>query len=822
MSVKEMWVFAYHTAFLSDIVMTNLTFERQRKDFSHKELLNEGATLLSVVLKTIIESLLPAKRNFYNEQNVPLSNQHCNIPSFYHTRPRHLTQHMAETMTNLGEYIADDVVVNSLARGEFFVKSSHSDLEYKVQFGDDGKLPQCECKIWSKTMLPCEHFLAVMQHCKNWNWSNFPERYRNSPYLTLDCEVTHEEKETDKNVGTDDGRISINGNAVQQDLSQLDLTSRETSQLDSSENTQDPSVNPANPNHPGQNGLDPRSNEAESKDVIPPVSLHEVLLDRKSGLKSAAAECRDLLNDINNLTFLISDKHVLVSLRDNLQETLENLKQSVVDDDVSEGQNEGNKNKVFLLKDRKRPGDWVEETVGCKIFKVGEDVESEVEADEMTVGDSTNQVLECVDSNDQYRSINGNSSISEEVSGGNIGRSEDINGSGGTSGGISDDVATAEGINGDDIAANVLNPSQSSSENMNYNIKTSRNPRDFYGHMNCSNEESGSTNDDLGISGDVVNVETPADTNVSSGISVMTVDKGIIMTTSVNTSQESTENHTVQLQLNTGQSNHGSALSFSEFEDKNELLHSNSPGSLTKYEERILIKQEIIRHSTVNLAQQFLQKSFPNINGLQIIDRGSIQTFEHVSGDFIQILNDGYDHWVCVSNLEIDVKDPATVNMYDSMNQGFIAKFTKQQLASFMCIQSAEMKIIMKSVQQQTSHVDCGVFAIAFATALALGQDPSKLRYDVPKMRPHLVECLKLKKMSPFPEMKPGSEIVLSKRKFYTVELFCSCRMPYEKPKSEADLMAQCGSCKEWFHPQCDSLKTSKHKSMCRYCSRKL
>ena len=34
--------------------------------------------------------------------------------------------------------------------------------------------------------MPCKHFLAVMEHCPEFNWSSFPDSYRSSPYLNLD------------------------------------------------------------------------------------------------------------------------------------------------------------------------------------------------------------------------------------------------------------------------------------------------------------------------------------------------------------------------------------------------------------------------------------------------------------------------------------------------------------------------------------------------------------------------------------------------------------------------------------------------------------
>ena len=117
-------------------------------------------------------------------------------------------------------------------------------------------------------------------------------------------------------------------------------------------------------------------------------------------------------------------------------------------------------------------------------------------------------------------------------------------------------------------------------------------------------------------------------------------------------------------------------------------------------------------------------------------------------------------------------------------------------------------------MQQQPNGVDCGVFAIAFATALAFGDDPTKKRFDVKKMRRHLRDCLKVKRMSPFPEIA-GAEVGsvkadVCKEIKCVFELFCICRMPYEKPKKEDDFMAECDACKEWYHK-----RSSKFPTMC-------
>ena len=145
---------------------------------------------------------------------------------------------------------------------------------------------------------------------------------------------------------------------------------------------------------------------------------------------------------------------------------------------------------------------------------------------------------------------------------------------------------------------------------------------------------------------------------------------------------------------------------------------------LSDQEERIIMKNEMLTDESINLAQNHLHEAFPSISGLQDTAIGATQTFNVVSGNFIQILHDGNLHWVCTSNISFDsATDVSDINVYDSYNHGYITKMTKRQMATFMFVELPEMNTYIKSVQQQPNGVDCGVFAIAFATALAFGDD---------------------------------------------------------------------------------------------------
>ena len=61
------------------------------------------------------------------------------------------------------------------------------------------------------------------------------------------------------------------------------------------------------------------------------------------------------------------------------------------------------------------------------------------------------------------------------------------------------------------------------------------------------------------------------------------------------------------------------------------------------------------------------------------------------------------------------------------------------------------IKIKMSNVYLQINGYDCGLCAIANATALAYGRDPSTQSYAPIMMRQHLIGCLENRRIKPFP-----------------------------------------------------------------------
>ena len=135
---------------------------------------------------------------------------------------------------------------------------------------------------------------------------------------------------------------------------------------------------------------------------------------------------------------------------------------------------------------------------------------------------------------------------------------------------------------------------------------------------------------------------------------------------------------------------------------------------------------------SINVAQSLLSKQFPKVCGFQDTVIGKLQEFDVIPTEknYIHILHDSSLHWVCVANMETRKKDNAILYLYDCLRKKHISKDVTAQIESYAYHPGPQLTILSKSVQQQGNGVDCGVYAIAFATSLAYGSNPEKESYD--------------------------------------------------------------------------------------------
>lgn len=123
--------------------------------------------------------------------------------------------------------------------------------------------------------------------------------------------------------------------------------------------------------------------------------------------------------------------------------------------------------------------------------------------------------------------------------------------------------------------------------------------------------------------------------------------------------------------------------------------------------------------SIIQQAQVLLQQHNPLIDGLQWPTLGRVRNFDIASGEFIQILHTGTDHWLCISSIGCS---PGVVHLFDSFYNDVILTEVEEQTQDLLG--GKQVHLVYVPVRQQTNGSDCGVFAIAFATCLAFGENP--------------------------------------------------------------------------------------------------
>ena len=186
------------------------------------------------------------------------------------------------------------------------------------------------------------------------------------------------------------------------------------------------------------------------------------------------------------------------------------------------------------------------------------------------------------------------------------------------------------------------------------------------------------------------------------------------------------------------------------------IFIGESTGTAPKRKRRILPQDEVeitngngmLTDISINIAQNLLHEQVPHVEGLEDTVLGPAGNFSIAEGEFIQIVHDGGAHWVCVSNIGCR---QGVINYFDSLNRGQIKRHVQRQVQSIVHGIGQEVMITIQPVQQQQNSVDCGIFAIAFATSLAYGQNPAATTYDTSRIRPHLSACLATGHLSTFP-----------------------------------------------------------------------
>ena len=206
--------------------------------------------------------------------------------------------------------------------------------------------------------------------------------------------------------------------------------------------------------------------------------------------------------------------------------------------------------------------------------------------------------------------------------------------------------------------------------------------------------------------------------------------------------------------------------------------------------------EKILQHPTeqidgqiINHGQELIKGKYKDTDGFQ---GPVLQRFATVDGKFVQVLHVNNNHWICVAGNKNN-----EVSVYDSMG-GNLSKDMVPVIARMVKCEDEELMVKLMPVQHQTNGNDCGLFALAFATDIAKGVDPSERYYDEKALRNHLLQCFRNNEINQFPQEDMSVRDKHPKIVYKVYEVFCICRDVFFEEDVENELenfMAECSKC---------------------------
>jgi len=126
--------------------------------------------------------------------------------------------HVRQRWTAAEVFTSDDIIVTG--DRVFHVHSPDSGNTYQVDFGHDDGMPFCACEDWQRYHWPCKHFCACFQQTAR-GWDDLVCIYRDSPYFTIDTDVIQllpAGTSMVQNVGADTGENADDVNGEGEDV----------------------------------------------------------------------------------------------------------------------------------------------------------------------------------------------------------------------------------------------------------------------------------------------------------------------------------------------------------------------------------------------------------------------------------------------------------------------------------------------------------------------------------------------------------------------------------------------------------------------------
>ncbi|XP_065203965.1 uncharacterized protein LOC135834055 [Planococcus citri] len=165
------------------------------------------------------------------------------------------------------------------------------------------------------------------------------------------------------------------------------------------------------------------------------------------------------------------------------------------------------------------------------------------------------------------------------------------------------------------------------------------------------------------------------------------------------------------------------------------------------------IKYDYLSGDTINKVMEIITRETPftpvNVNLMGIYNEDNVYPFPPILEKHLQVLSDKESSFVGeISHWVTFYYDGTVIHVFDSLNRKIVTKGQKLFLSQIL---GRDCDFEFHTVQNQTNGLDCGVYALAFATAICVNLEPKNETYVSSVMRGHILNMISANKALPFP-----------------------------------------------------------------------
>ena len=155
--------------------------------------------------------------------------------------------------------------------------------------------------------------------------------------------------------------------------------------------------------------------------------------------------------------------------------------------------------------------------------------------------------------------------------------------------------------------------------------------------------------------------------------------------------------------------------------------------------------------AVINAASRLITKNNPLLDIQSVTFNEDHLIFNPL--ETVHVHHNGQHHFLVSSSIG------GTIRIFDSLNQPMSDSLHNQIRVLYSPDRSItpEIQQVVMPVKQ-AGTTDCGLFAIAYATELSLGNDPSEFIFDQSSMRQHLLKCLEARNILPFQKLNKSTK----------------------------------------------------------------